>query len=335
MAEEKKLNLEETIKQMNKKTPGSVMQGDSLIVSEDGIDFGSLGLNLALGLPNGVPKGKIIEVYGEYSSGKSTLAQTLIGNAQKQYGMKCLYLDFENSLSPEYLKSLNVNIEDLYILQLGEGGAEQMYDTMQTLVETGEIDVVCVDSTTASHPSKVVYEGLTESTLGLHAKFLGRVIVKMNMLAKQYNTLFILIAQQRQAVGVIYGSPTVIPGGMAARYFAHIRLEVSRSVSKDNTIMDGDIKLGNKTTVKVIKNKLGCPFKQCSFNIIYGHGIDREQEIIDIAGDYLDEDVYKKYGNSVTYMGTKQKIEDFKQLLTDTPELYEELKQKILKTVNL
>lgn len=329
-AEEKK-SLEEVMKELNKQYgQGSVMCGNEKEIFEDVISTGSLGLDIALGI-NGLPKraGKIVEIYGWESSGKSTLAQTIIANFQKA-GERCLLVDGENSLDDVYSSAIGINLNELLLIQLDESAGEGAYNKMEKLVKTGEIGLVVIDSYNSLQPLKIVQGEIGDATMGLHARMLNQAVMKANSLAIEYGTNFLFLGQLREKIGVMFGSPETTQGGNALRFYSHIRLKVSRSLTMDNSVMDGDTKVGNKTSVKVEKNKLNSPFKSCSFNIIYGQGIDKVSEIIDIAHDY---EVVKVYGKSVTYKDVKYDNEQFKTMLADE-NLYNEIKEQILaKTV--
>jgi recombination protein RecA len=330
MAFEKKVKktLTDVMKELEKEHgKGAVLHGDKP-VSQDKvpvIDSGSVGLNDALGI-GGITVGKIYEVFGWESSGKSTLCQTIIGNAQKQ-GLKCIYVDAENSLDRDYAKTLGVDMDDLYIIQMDEGAGEAAYNKVDKMVETGEIGLVIYDSYNALQPKAVVEGEVGDSAIGRHARMLGQAVMKANYLASKHNTTFMFIGQLRQKIGVMYGSPDVTQGGNALKFYAHVRMEVTRSITKENSVMEGDSKLGNKTTVKVIKNKLAAPFKNCSFNILYGVGIDKFQEIIELGKD---TEVLKMRAGVITYEENKYSDLDFKTLLIDNAVFADKVKNQIL-----
>lgn len=329
MAEkEKKSTLSETMKELEKQYgKGAVIHGNKPIEQEElpVIDTGSIGLNHALGI-GGVARGKIIEIFGWESSGKSTLCQSIIGNAQKQ-GLKCIYVDAENSLDRDYAKTLGVRMEDLYIIQMDEGAGEAAYNKVDRLVETGEFGVVIYDSYNALQPKSVMEGEVGDSAIGKHARMLGTAVVKANYMSSKHGTTFIFIGQLRQKIGVMYGSPDVTQGGNALKFYTQVRMEVTRSITKDNSVMSGDEKMGNKTTVKVIKNKMAPPFRNASFNILYGIGIDKFQEIIDLGKD---TEVLALRAGIITYEGNKHSENDFKQLLIDNPVFLEKVRSQIL-----
>lgn len=331
MAEEKakkKLSLAETMKELEKKYgKGAVIHGDVAEATEgvEVIDTGSVGLNHALGI-GGIARGKLIEVFGWESSGKSTLCQTIIGNAQRQ-GLKCLYVDAENSLDRDYAKALGVDMNNLYIIQMDEHAGEGAYNKVDRLVESGEIDLVVYDSYNALQPKAVMEGEVGDAAIGKHARMLGQAVVKANYMSSKYGTTFMFIGQLRQKIGVMYGSPDVTQGGNALKFYAHVRMEVTRSLTKDNSVMDGDAKLGNLTTVKVIKNKLAPPFTKASFNILYGIGIDKMGELIELGKD---TGVLKLRAGVITYGETKYTEEEFVQMMIDNPDWLKDLKKEIM-----
>jgi recombination protein RecA len=324
---EEKKSLEEVIKELNKKYgSGSVINGSEREVFDKVISTGSLGLDIAIGI-GGLPLdgGKLIEIYGWESSGKSTLAQTIIANFQKE-GIKCLLVDAEDSLDEKYATNLGVNLEDLLVIQLDEHAGEGAYNKIEELVKTGDVGLVVIDSYNALQPLRIVQGEVGDATLGMHARMLNQAVMKCNTLASSYGTLFIFLGQLREKIGVMYGSPETTQGGNALRFYTHLRLKVSRSTTVDNSVMEGKDRIGNKTTIKVEKNKLGAPFKTCSFDIIYGKGIDKIGEIIEIASEY---EIIKKWGKTITYNETKYEYDDFVDTLEGSEELYEELKNKV------
>lgn len=325
---EDKKNLNDVIKELNKKYgQGSVLNGSEKEKFEEVVSTGSLGLDIAIGI-GGLPKnaGKIVEIYGWESSGKSTLAQNIIGNFQKA-GVKCLLVDAEDSLDESYAKNLGINLDELLVIQLDEHAGEGAYNKIEELVKTGEIGLVVIDSYNALQPLRIVQGEVGDSTLGMHARMLNQAVMKCNTLAAQYGTLFIFLGQLREKIGVLFGSPETTQGGNALRFYSHLRLKVTRSVTTDNSIMDGKDKIGNKTTIKVEKNKLGAPFKSCSFNIIYSKGIDKINEIIDIATEF---EIIKKWGKTLTYNDVKYEYDDFVDTLEGSDEFYNEIYNKIL-----
>jgi len=325
---EEKKSLEQVIKELEKEYgKGSVIHGNEKEEFVDVVSTGSLGLDTAIGV-GGIPKraGKIIEMYGWESSGKSTIAQTIAGNFQKA-GEKVLLVDGENSLDEKYSTALGMNLEDLLLIQLDESAGEGAYNKMERIVETGEIGLVIIDSYNSLQPLKLVEGEIGDSTLGLHARMLNQAVMKANYLATKYGTNFLFLGQLREKIGIMFGSPETTQGGNALRFYSHVRLKVSRSTTEANSLKEGDTKIGNKTTVRVEKNKLGSPFKSCSFNILYGKGIDVINELIDIADN---EEIIRVYGKSITYNDVKYDGEEFRTMLETDSSLFKEIKQKIL-----
>lgn len=325
--EKKKLNLQDTMKELEKQYgKGAVIHGDKPVdVVKSVIDTGSIGLNHALGI-GGIPMGKVVEIFGWESSGKSTICQTIVGNAQKK-GIKCIYVDAENSLDRDYAKALGMDIDDLYIIQLDETAGEGAYNKVDKLVETGEFGLVIYDSYNALQPKSVLEGEVGDAAIGKHARMLGQAVNKANYLSSKYGTTFIFIGQLRQKIGVMYGSPDVTQGGNSLKFYTQVRMEVVRSITKENSVMDGEEKLGNKTTVKVIKNKMAPPFRNCSFNILYGIGIDRMTELIDLGKE---TDVLKLRAGVITYKDNKYTEEEFSNLMMDNPEFLESVRNEIL-----
>ena len=326
-AEETK-SLEDVAKELNKKYgEGSVMFGNEKKDIDHVISTGSLGFDLALGC-GGIPlgKGTLIEFMGWESCGKSTISQTILSNFQKQ-GINCLLVDGEGSLDTKYATNLGVNLEKLFLIQLDEHAGEGAYDKMERLVETGQIGLVIIDSYNALQPLKIVEGEMGESGMGLHSKMLGKAVMKANSLAATYGTVFIFIGQYREKIGVMFGSPVTTQGGNALKFYAHLRVEIGRSTTNDNSVLVGDLKIGNKTTVKVMKNKYGPPFRSCSFDIMYGKGIDTIGEIVELGHEY---GILKKFGKSITYDGVKHEGVNFKKMLEDNEEFYNEIRDKIL-----
>lgn len=325
MAEKQK--LEDVIKSLEKDYgKGAVLHGNVQSTEIEVIDTGSLGLNKALGI-NGLAKGKIVEIFGWESSGKSTLCQTIVGNAQKK-GIKCIYVDAENSIDANYSRTLGVNLDDLYIIQMDESAGEGAYNKVDRLVETGEFGLVVYDSYNALQPKSVVEGEVGDSAIGKHARMLGQAVMKANYLSSKHNCTFIFIGQLREKIGVMYGSPQTTQGGNALKFYAHVRMEVVRSVTKDNSIMNGDQKLGNKVTIKVIKNKMGSPFTSAEIDVLYGLGFDKIGEIIDLAKE---KDILKIRAGVVTYNEAKYNENEFRDLLVNNEEFLEEIKTKINK----
>lgn len=292
----------------------------------DVISTGSIGLDAALGI-GGLPLGKLVEFWGWESSGKSTLTLHLIAEAQKK-GLKCLLCDGENSFDEKYAKALGVDPEKLLYVQLDGEGGEKVYDVAEKLIKSGGVQLVIFDSQNSLQPKKVMEDPVGSSNMGLHARMLGRVCVQLNNLAHQNNCLCVFISQIREKIGIMFGSPETGQGGNALKFYAHIRLDIRKSV-----LRDGEKEAyANKTRVKVIKNKMAPPFKEAEFNINFGLGIDRIEEIISLGSSI---GLLKKWGKQITLTDngaggeTKYDLEEFRMLVRDNDEFYTILKRDI------
>lgn len=335
---EEKKSLKEIVAELEKQYgKGAVMTGSEIEKYSDVVSTGSLSLDIATGI-GGLPvgdSGKVIEIFGWESSGKSTIVQQVIGNYQKKNLKKCLFVDAENSLDEKYAKALGIDLDKLLVIQLDGFAGEGAYNKAEKLVESGEIGLVIYDSYNALQPKKIIDGEVGESNLGLHARMLGQAVMKANNLCTKYGCTFIFIGQLREKIGAMYGDPSVTQGGNALKFYAHMRLKVSRSTTRDNSVMEGDEKLGNLTKVEVIKNKMAPPFKTAHFNIIYGKGTDKISEIIEVGHDI---GVLKKYGSTITYPigneGIKYKSDDFYLLLSDNDEFKNDIILKIMEKLN-
>lgn len=291
----------------------------------DVISTGSLKLDLATGI-GGLPLSKIVEIIGWESSGKSTIVQTVVGNAQKK-GLKCLYLDGEFSLDTKYARSLGVNMEDLMIHQLDEGGGEKCYNIAERLIKTGGLGVVVIDSQTSMLPKKVMEGETGDNAIGLHARMMSQAVPKIMNAAASNNTLVIFVSQFREKIGVMFGSPETTNGGHALKFYAHMRIDVRKSVIKAD-----DIAYANKTKCKIIKNKLAPPFGEAEFRIVFGEGIDRMGEILDLSEEH---DIVTRGGSWYAYGENKFQGEAaMLQALRDNPEFAKEIEEKVLLKIN-
>ena len=304
---------------------GSVMclsdKGDMEI---EVISTGSLGVDIALGV-GGLPRGRIVEIYGPESSGKTTLAIHTIAQAQANGGL-CAFVDSEHCFDKVYAKSLGVNIEELDFSQPDFG--EQALEITERLISSGAYDVVVVDSVAALIPKAELDGEMGENKLGLHARLMSQACRKLVGVTSKNNTLLIFINQLREKIGVLFGSPEVTTGGNSLKFYASVRLDVRRSLTAANAVMDGEIKVGNQTSVKVIKNKISPPFGKCEFDIIYGEGIDKLGEIVDIGvelGMIEKSGSWFQYGPDVRIQGKLA----FKQFLSDNESLAIEIEQAI------
>lgn len=304
---------------------GTVMMfGDKPQTGYQTISTGSLMLNHALGI-GGLPRGRIVEIFGWESSGKTTIALNCIADAQKQ-GLNCLLVDAENAFDPEYAAALGVNVDELMYCQPSYG--EQGLEVADRQICTGKIGVVVIDSVAALVPKAELEGEHGDSKMGLHARLMSQSCRKMVTSVSKHNVLLIFINQFRHKIGVTMGNPEVTTGGNALQFYASVRLEVRRSLSKDNAVMNGDVKEGNQTTVKVIKNKCAPPFRQAQFNIMYGTGIDNIGEIVDLA---VAKGVINKAGSWFSCGENKlgQGKDAVYQLLTDNEELKNEIESKL------
>lgn len=288
----------------------------------EAISTGSLGLDIALGI-GGLPKGRIVEVYGTESSGKTTLCIQTIAEAQKKGGL-CAIIDMEQSFDKEYAENLGVDISMLDISQPDSG--DMALEIADRLIATGAYSVIVIDSVSALVPKSEIEKEMGESSMGKQALLMSQACRKLTPLAKKTNTLVIFINQIRNAIGN-YGNPEVLSGGLALRFYASVRLDVRRSTTKDNSVFDGDQAVGNLTKVKVIKSKVSPPFKSCEFNIIYGQGTDKISEIISIANDL---EILRKWGKTITFENEKYDIETFQGMVADNIEFYDKLRNQIL-----
>lgn len=317
--------VRETMDKINKDFgAGTIMMfGDKPDKNYKTISTGSLKLDIALGI-GGLPRGRMVEIFGWESSGKTTIALNVIADAQKQ-GLNCLLVDAENAFDPEYADALGVVVDDLQYCQPSYG--EQGFEVVDRLISSEKADVVVIDSVAAMIPKAELEGEHGDSKMGLHARLMSQACRKLVGLVAQKNVLIIFINQLRHKIGG-YGNPEVTTGGMALQFYTSVRLEVKRSISKENSIMNGDQKEGNQTTVKVVKNKCSPPFRSAQFNIIYGEGIDRLGEIIDLA---IEAGIIEKAGSWFSYNGSKigQGKDIVKQTIKDNPDMAIEIEAKL------
>ncbi|MBK8600162.1 MAG: recombinase RecA [Flavobacterium sp.] len=300
---------------------GTVMKmGDRAVEEVETISSGSLGLDLALGV-NGYPKGRIIEIYGPESSGKTTLTLHAIAEAQKAGGIAA-FIDAEHAFDRNYAEKLGVDIENLIISQPDNG--EQALEIAENLIRSGAIDIVVIDSVAALTPKSEIEGEMGDSKMGLHARLMSQALRKLTgTISKTHCTVF-FINQLREKIGVMFGNPETTTGGNALKFYASIRLDIRRS----SQIKEGDNVIGNRTKVKVVKNKVAPPFKTAEFDIMYGEGVSKTGEILDLAVEF---EIIKKAGSWFSYGDTKlgQGRDAVKVLIKDNPELADELEQKI------
>ena len=289
------------------------------------ISTGSIGLDKALGI-GGLPRGRVIEIYGPESSGKTTIAMHVMKEAQKlAKDSLCAIVDVEHAFSRDYATKMGIDIDRVDISQPDYG--EQALEITRQLVESGLYDVVVIDSVAGLVPKSELEGEIGDAQMGKQARMMSQALRMLVGVASKTNTMLIFINQLRDKIGG-YGNPEATTGGNALKFYASVRLDIRRRFDKDNSIMDGDIKVGNLTKVKVIKNKVSPPFRECEFNIIFGEGVDRFGEIVAIA---VDTGVISKSGSWYSYNGTKigQGFESVRQFMKDNEELFEEIKKKV------
>ena len=320
-----KLTLDKMDKTYGK---GTVMKmSDQVVVDVDSISTGSLGLDLALGV-GGYPRGRVIEIYGPESSGKTTLTLHAIAEAQKKGGIAA-FIDAEHAFDRFYAEKLDVDLDNLIISQPDNG--EQALEITDNLIRSGAIDIIVIDSVAALTPKSEIEGEMGDSKMGLHARLMSQALRKLTSSISKTNCTVIFINQLREKIGVMFGNPETTTGGNALKFYASVRLDIRRSTQiKDsaNNVM------GNKTRVKVVKNKVAPPFKTAEFDIMYGEGVSKIGEIIDIGVDY---EIVKKSGSWFSYEDTKlgQGRDAVKTLLKDNPDLMEELEEKIKNAIKI
>ncbi|MBP3221107.1 MAG: recombinase RecA [Neisseriaceae bacterium] len=320
--EDKSKALAEALKQIEKQFgKGAIMKMDGSQKEQlEVISTGSLGLDLALGV-GGLPRGRIVEIYGPESSGKTTLCLEAIAQCQKAGG-KCAFIDAENAFDPIYATKLGVKVEDLLVSQPDTG--EQGLEICDMLVRSGGIDMIVVDSVAALVPKAEIEGEMGDSHVGLQARLMSQALRKLTGAIKQTNTLVVFINQIRMKIGVMFGNPETTTGGNALKFYASVRLDIRRT----GTIKKGEEALGNETRVKVVKNKVAPPFKQAEFDILYGEGISFEGEVIDIG---VKLDIIEKSGAWYSYNGNKigQGKDNTRVWLKENPEILDEINKKI------
>lgn len=323
--EAKKKALDTALTQIEKEFgKGAIMRlGENAKMNVTAVSTGSLTLDLALGI-GGLPRGRVIEIYGPESSGKTTLALHCVAETQK-IGGNAAYIDVENALDPIYAKGLGVNIDELLVSQ--PDSAEQALDITEALVRSGAVDIIVVDSVAALVPQSEVDSEMGSSQVAVQARLMSQALRKLTSAISKTNCIVIFINQLRLKVGVVYGNPETTPGGSALKYYASVRLDVRRT----ETLKNGSESFGNRTKVKIVKNKVSAPFKTAEFDIIYGKGISKSGEIIDMA---VSAGIVEKSGAWFSYNGDRlgQGRDKAKQALEDNPDLLKEIEDKLRET---
>ena len=319
-----KLTLDKLDKAYGK---GSVMKlGDQAVEKVDAIPSGSIGLDLAMGI-GGYPKGRVVEIYGPESSGKTTLSLHAIAECQKGGGIAA-FIDAEHAFDRFYAEKLGVDLAELVISQPDNG--EQALEIADNLIRSGAVDALVIDSVAALTPKSEIEGEMGDSKMGLHARLMSQAMRKLTASISKTNCTVFFLNQLREKIGVMFGNPETTTGGNALKFYASVRLDIRRSTQIKDT--EGAV-LGNKTRVKVVKNKVAPPFKTAEFDIMYGEGISKTGEIIDLG---VEHEIIEKSGSWFSYGGTKlgQGRDSVKLLLKDNPELMEELEGKIFKIIN-
>ena len=320
--EEKRKALEVAMGQIEKQFgKGSVMKlGDFKAMEIEAIPTGALSLDIALGI-GGVPRGRIVEIFGPESSGKTTLALHIIAEAQKMGG-EAAFIDAEHALDPVYAKKLGVDIDDLIVSQPDTG--EQALEITESLIRSGALDVVVVDSVAALVPKAEIDGDMGDSHMGLQARLMSQALRKLAGAINKSKTVLIFINQLREKIGVMFGNPETTTGGRALKFYASVRMDIRRI---ENIKQDGEIK-GNRVRVKVVKNKVAPPFREAEFDIVYGQGISKEGNILDMA---VNLDIVDKAGSWFSYNGERigQGRENVKKYLKENPDIMDEIEGKV------
>ena len=305
---------------------GTIMKlGDAPIIDVDSISTGSIGIDLALGV-GGLPKGRVVEIYGPESSGKTTLTLHAIAEAQKKGGIAA-FIDAEHAFDRFYAQKLGVDIENLLISQPDCG--EQALEIADNLIRSAAIDILVIDSVAALTPKSEIEGEMGDSKLGLQARLMSQALRKMTATISKSGCICVFINQLRDKIGVMFGSPETTTGGNALKFYSSVRIDIRRSTQ----IKDGDRTIGNRTRVKIVKNKVAPPFRGAQFDIMYGEGISKTGEIIDMG---VEHNIIEKSGSWFSYDGTKlgQGRESVRKILKDNPDLANELEQKIKDSIS-
>lgn len=323
MSEEKRKALDIALKQIEKDFgKGAVMKlGENTHLNVDALSTGILSLDVALGV-GGIPKGRIIEIFGPESSGKTTVSLSIIASAQK-HGGEVAFIDAEHALDPNYAKTLGVDIDSLLVAQPDTG--EQALEITESLVRSGAIDVIVIDSVAALVPKSEIEGLMGDSHVGLHARLMSQALRKLAGIINRTNTIAVFINQLREKVGVVYGNPEVTTGGRALKFYSSVRMEVRKA----EAIKSGGEVVGARTKVKIVKNKVAPPFKEAYFDLMFGSGISKEGILLDYG---VDTDIITKAGAWFSYGDIRmgQGRDAAKQYLVDNPDIYNEIETKVM-----
>jgi recombination protein RecA len=321
--DERQRAAQEAIDQIKEKFgEGSIMRlGEAKSMSVEVVPTGCLSLDLALGVL-GVPRGRVVEIYGPEASGKTTLAQHIIAEVQKMGGIAA-FVDAEHALDPDYARKIGVNVDEMLISQPDTG--EQALDIVETLVRSNAVDVVVVDSVAALTPKAEIEGEMGDSHMGLQARLMSQALRKLTAIVSKTKTVVVFINQIRQKIGIVFGNPETTTGGVALKFYSSIRIEVRRSAQ----IKMGEKIIGNRVKVKVVKNKVAAPFRTCEFDIMYNEGISLVGDLLDLGTEY---GVIKKSGNSYAYGDDKLGLgrENAKLGLRERPQLFKEIRDKVI-----
>ena len=325
--EKEKINLEEAISEIQEKYgEGAIMKlKDAQKVNVDVVPTGSLSLDLALGVM-GIPRGRVIEIYGGESTGKTTLSLSIIAEAQKMGGVTA-FIDAEHALDPDYAQRIGVNVDDLLISQ--PDSAEQGLQIVESLVRSGEVDVIVVDSVAALVPKTEVAGEMGELQIGLQARLMSQALRKLSSIVSKTKTIIIFLNQTRMKIGIVFGNPETTPGGLALKFYSSVRIELRRIAQ----IKQGESIIGNRIKAKIVKNKVAAPFKTAEFDIYYNEGISKYSEAINLG---VKEEIVKKTGAYFSYGDIKlgAGIEKAKEFLKENPKILKEI-QEAIKEKNL
>jgi recombination protein RecA len=324
MNAEKNKMLNQTLSQIEKQFgKGAIMRlgDDNTMLDQGVISTGSMSVDLALGV-GGVPRGRVIEIYGPESGGKTTLSLHIVAEAQREGGVAA-FIDAEHALDPGYAKAIGVDTENLLVSQPDTG--EQALDIVELLVKSGAVDVIIIDSVAALVPRSEIEGEMGQSSVGVQARLMSQALRKLTGILSKSKTTAIFINQIREKIGVMYGNPETTPGGRALKFYASVRMEVRRK----GDVKSGTDKIGNQTRIKITKNKVAPPFKEAEVEIMFGHGIDKLGDLVNIAGDL---DILQKSGSWYSYNGERigQGKEKTTVYLADKPELIEQIRKQVL-----